>query len=78
MSEANMSETKSTTALYDGDGEVRVGDVVHYGKKPCFIERWDGKFVTVTTMDEKKLMLRLWPKQLGLVVGSAESTEGAE
>ena len=62
-------EAKSTTALYDADGEVRVGDVVRYGRKPCFVERWDGKFVHVVTMDERKVFIRLLPKQLGLVTG---------
>jgi hypothetical protein len=49
--------------------EKGVGDVVRYGGKPVFIERIfaDG-LVGVTTMDERKLFIRLWPKQLGLVV----------
>ena len=65
-------ETQSTTALYDADGEVRVGDVVRYGGRPCYVFRFDGRLVTVVTMDERKMFLRLWPRQLGLVVSEKE------
>lgn len=60
----------STTRLYNASGmEKGVGDVVRYGGKPVFIEHiFPDGLVGVTTMDERKLFIRLWPKQLGLVV----------
>jgi hypothetical protein len=60
----------STTRLYNANGmEIGVGDVARYNGKPVFIERiFPDGLVGVTTMDERKLFIRLWPKQLGLVV----------
>ena len=60
---------KELPKLYDADGEVKVGDIVRYAGKPCYIDRWDGKLVHVVTMDERKVFIRLLPKQLGLVIG---------
>lgn len=73
MNQATRSQAnQSTTALYDADKEVKAGDVVRYGGRPCFVERWDGKFVHVVTMDERRMFLRLLPRQLGLVVGEVQ------
>lgn len=58
--------------LFDADGEVRVGDVVRYNNKPCYVERI-GDLITVVTMDERKLTIRVTPQQIGCVFGEGES-----
>lgn len=60
--------------LYDADGEVRVGDVVRYGNKPCFIE-WilpEAKLVGVVTMDERHVFLKVRAEQIGCIFGEGE------
>jgi hypothetical protein len=53
--------------LFDADGEVHVGDVVRFNKKPCYVERI-GELVTLVTMDERKLTLNVRPHQINCVV----------
>jgi hypothetical protein len=57
--------------LFDAEGEVRVGDVVHFNKKPCFVERI-GELVTLTTMDERKYTLNVLPHQINCVLQKEE------
>ena len=65
--------------LFDAHGEVRVGDIARYGKKPVIVERFgvDPQLKTpvvhVVTMDERKHFIKLLPYQLGMVVGGSES-----
>ena len=68
-------DLKSDLRLFDANGEVRVGDVVHYNKKPCFIE-WvlpNAGLVGVVTMDERHMFLKLRPDQIGCVFGKGET-----
>jgi hypothetical protein len=53
--------------LFDADGEVRVGDVVRFNNKPCFVERI-AELVTVVTMCERKYTLNVLPHQIGCVL----------
>jgi hypothetical protein len=62
---------KSDLRLFDAEGEVRVGDVVHFNKKPCFVERI-GELITVTTMDERKYTLNVLPHQIDCVLQKEE------
>jgi len=62
---------KSDLRLFDAEGEVRVGDVVHFNKKPCFVERI-GELITVTTMDERKYTLNVLPHQINCVLQKEE------
>ena len=62
---------KSDLRLFDAEGEVRVGDVVHFNKKPCFVERI-GELVTLTTMDERKYTLNVLPHQINCVLQKEE------
>lgn len=62
---------KSDLRLFDAEGEVRVGDVVHFNKKPCFVERI-GELITLTTMDERKYTLNVLPHQIDCVLQREE------
>jgi hypothetical protein len=62
---------KSDLRLFDAEGEVRVGDVVHFNKKPCFVERI-GELITLTTMDERKYTLNVLPHQINCVLQREE------
>jgi hypothetical protein len=62
-----MNWPKVTPRLFDADGEVRVGDVVRFNNKPCFVERI-AELVTLTTMDERKYTLNVRPHQIGCVL----------
>jgi hypothetical protein len=62
---------KSDLRLFDAEGEVRVGDIVHFNKKPCFVERI-GELITVTTMDERKYTLNVLPHQINCVLQREE------
>ena len=64
-----MSDMK----LFDADGEVHVGDVVHFNGKACYVEkiRQDG-LVTVIRMNEQKMTLNVLPHQIGCVFGKGE------
>jgi hypothetical protein len=53
--------------LFDADGEVRAGDVVRYGGKPCYVEHI-GELVTVVTMCERRYTFRVKPHQIGCVL----------
>ena len=66
-----MGFLKSDLRLFDAEGEVRVGDVVHFNKKPCFVERI-GELITVTTMDERKYTLNVLPHQIDCVLQREE------
>jgi hypothetical protein len=58
---------KVAPRLFDAEGEVRVGDVVHFNKKPCFVERI-GELITLTTMDERRCTLNVLPHQIDCVL----------
>ena len=64
--------------LFDAHGEVRVGDIARYGKKPVIVERFgvDPQLKTpvvhVVTMDERKHSIKLLPYQLGMVIEGAK------
>jgi hypothetical protein len=62
---------KSDLRLFDAEGEVRVGDIVHFNKKPCFVERI-GELITLTTMDERKYTLNVLPHQIDCVLQREE------
>ena len=53
--------------LFDADGEVRVGDIVRFNGKPCYVERI-GELIGITMMDERKTFYRVKPNQIGCVV----------
>ena len=57
--------------LFDADGEVRVGDIVRYNNKPCYVEYLlrEARLVGVVTMDERKYSMRVRPDQIGCVLG---------
>ncbi len=57
--------------LFDADGEVRVGDIVRFNNKPCFVERV-GELVTIVTMDERKYTLNVQPHQINCVLNKTE------
>ena len=52
---------------YASDVEVKVGDVVRFNNKPCFVERI-GDLITIVTMDERKLTLNVQPHQINCVL----------
>ena len=53
--------------LFDADGEVRVGDIVRFNGKPCYVERI-GELITIVTMNERKLTLNVHPHQINCVL----------
>jgi NMD protein affecting ribosome stability and mRNA decay len=63
--------------LYDANGEVRVGDIVRFNKKPCIVERVGtaGNLVTIVTMDERKYTLNVLPHQINCVAEVREEWE---
>lgn len=69
------AKLKSDLRLFDGNGEVRVGDVVRFNKKPCYVERI-GELVTIVTMDERKFTLNVQPHQIGCVLQRGEEDGG--
>jgi len=62
---------KSDLRLFDANGEVRVGDIVHFNKKPCYVERI-GELVTIVTMNERKYSFCVLPHQIGCVLQREE------
>jgi hypothetical protein len=62
---------KSDLRLFDANGEVRVGDVVHFNKKPCYVERI-GELVTIVTMNERKYSFCVLPHQISCVLQRGE------
>lgn len=52
---------------FASDVEKHVGDVVHFNKKPCVIERI-GELVTIVTMNERKLTFSVLPHQINCVI----------
>ena len=62
---------KVAPRLFDANGEVRVGDVVHFNKKPCYVERI-GELVTIVTMNERKYSFCVLPHQIGCVLQREE------
>lgn len=56
-----------TYKLFDADGEVRVGDVVRFNNKPCFVERI-AELITIVTMDERKYTLNVQAHQIRCVL----------
>lgn len=66
--------------LFNADCEVRVGDVVRYGRKPVIVEGFGVDphlqtiVVNVVTMNERKNFIKLLPYQLGLVVEVPDAT----
>lgn len=77
MSDMNKPKPKLKHKLINADTEqeVNTGDVVRYGGKPCYVEKFDGVFVWVVTMDERRLSIKLLPRQLGCLV---DTTEGVQ
>ena len=63
---------KSDLRLFDANGGVRVGDVVRFNKKPCYVERI-GELVTIVMMDERKYTLNVLPHQIDCVLQKGES-----
>lgn len=64
-----MSDIK----LFDADGEVRTGDVVHFNGKPCYVERIrQDHLITIVSMDERKMTMNVQPHQIGCVIGRGE------
>ena len=59
----------STTRLYNASGaELTVGDVVRYGGKPHYIEFIGQTFVTIVTMDGRRMTYNIAPKQINAVI----------
>jgi hypothetical protein len=61
-----------TYKLFDADGEVRVGDVVRFNNKPCFVERI-AELITIVTMDERKYTFNVLPHQIKCVLQKERS-----
>jgi hypothetical protein len=61
--------------LFDANGEVRVGDVVHFNRKACNVERI-GELVTIVTMDERKYTLNVLPHQINCVLQKGDPNGG--
>jgi hypothetical protein len=59
--------------LFDANGEVRVGDIVRFNNKPCYVQtiRQDN-LVTIVTMDERKYTLNVQPHQINCVLNKTE------
>jgi len=49
-----------------------VGDIVHFNRKPCYVERI-GELVTIVMMDERKYTLNVLPHQIDCVLQKGES-----
>ena len=64
-----------TYKLFDADGEVRVGDVVRFNNKPCFVERI-AELITIVTMDERKYTLNVLPHQINCVLQKGDPNGG--
>ena len=62
---------KVAPRLFDANGEVRVGDIVHFNKKPCYVERI-GELVTIVTMNERKYSFCVLPHQISCVLQREE------
>ena len=58
--------------LFDADGEVRVGDIVRFNGKPCYVERI-GELVGITMLDERKTYYSVKPSQINCVVQKNET-----
>lgn len=66
--DASKIKKESDMRLFNADGlEVCVGDVVRYGGKPCYVESI-GESISITTMDERKMFLRVLPYQIGCIL----------
>ena len=65
------TDLKSDLRLFDANGEVRVGDVVRFNKKPCYVERI-GELVTIVAMDERKYTFNVLPHQIDSVLQKGE------
>ncbi len=66
------SKPNITYKLFDADGEVRVGDVVRFNNKPCFVERI-AELITIVTMDERKYTLNVQAHQIRCVLQKERS-----
>jgi hypothetical protein len=63
-----QASSKITYKLFNAEGaEIRVGDVVRFNNKPCYVERI-AELVTLTTMDERKYTLNVRPHQINCVL----------
>ena len=69
------SPRRETLKLFDANGEVRVGDVVHFNRKACNVERI-GELVTIVTMDERKYTLNVLPHQINCVLQKGDANGG--
>ena len=66
------SEDGVVYKLFDADGEVRVGDVVRFNNKPCFVEKIRD-LITIVTMDERKYTLNVQAHQIRCVLQKERS-----
>jgi len=70
-----VSHNPSTTyKLFDANGEVRVGDVVRFNNKPCFVERI-AELITIVTMDERKYTLNVQAHQIRCVLQKKRASD---
>ena len=51
---------------------VRVGDVVHYRRKPHTVSRIGESYITLQSMDERKEFKPVFPTQIGAVIYAAD------
>ena len=62
--------------LFDAHGEVKVGDIAHYGRKPVVVEQFgvDPQLDTVVVQVKttSKHSIKLLPYQLGMVIKGAK------
>ena len=68
------TKPNATYKLFDANGEVRVGDVVRFNNRPCYVERI-AELVTLTTMDERKYTLNVRPHQINCVLQKERASD---
>lgn len=68
-----MKNLMSDMKLYNGGGEVCVGDVVRYGGRPHYVYSISNELVFITSMCERKFMFGVTPSSIGCVLEKGES-----
>lgn len=59
---------KTTYKLFSSEGgEVKIGDVVRFNSRPCYVERI-AELVTIVSMDERKYTFNVQPHQINCVL----------
>ena len=59
---------KTTYKLFNSEGgEVKIGDVVRFNNRPCYVERI-AELVTIVAMDERKYTFNVQPHQINCVL----------